>query len=279
MVNRSALLGKAALAFTLLAASRTYAQPPARLEFDVASLKPNPSGSLGMGITTLPGGGLRARNIHLKRLIAVAYNVTDYQIFGNIKWLESERYDLDAKAAGPTELPEIRLMVRSLLEDRFKLKVHKEPREMSIYTLMPAKGEPGGPGLAPSPEGDCAAATTQQTPLQNGTICGVVNFNPREGWIRGHRARISQLEDRLSTMLGRTVVDGTGLKGLYDITLTWAPDPDVATGPASGPPAAGDSSAPSFFAAVQQQLGLKLTGGKGPVDVIVIDSAEKATAN
>jgi uncharacterized protein (TIGR03435 family) len=251
---------------------------PARPEFEVASLKPNSSGAPGFGITVVPGGGLRARNIHLKRLIAVAYNVTDNQIFGNISWLESQRYDLDAKAEGPAALPQIRLMLQSMLADRFKLKVHTEPREMSTYSLLPAKAAAGGPGLTEAPEGDCAATTSPQAPLANGTTCGVVNINPREGWIRGHRARISQLADRLTSLLNRTVVDKTGLTGIYDINLTWAPDPTLgAPSPTDAP--VSESSAPPFFAAVQQQLGLKLASTKGPVDVIVIDSAEKATAN
>jgi uncharacterized protein (TIGR03435 family) len=248
-----------------------------RPEFEVASLKPNASGAPGYGIATLPGGGLRARNIHLKRLIAVAYAVTDFQVFGNVPWLESERYDLDAKAPGPADLPQLRLMLQSLLADRFQLKIHREPKELSIYSLIPAKGAACGPGIVEAPEGDCAATASPQAAAANGTICGVVNINPNAGWIRGHRARVSQLADRLTTLLGRTVVDKTGLSGIYDINLTWTPEPGL---DGSAPtPANTDSSAPALATALQQQLGVKLVSGKGPVEAIVIDSAAKATPN
>jgi uncharacterized protein (TIGR03435 family) len=104
---------------------------PARPEFEVASLKSNTSGIPGYSIRALPGG-LTARNINLKRLIAVAYSVTDYQIFGSLSWLESARFDLEAKSPGPAQLPQLRPMVQSMLDDRFKLKIHRETRELPI---------------------------------------------------------------------------------------------------------------------------------------------------
>ena len=263
-------------AIALLMAIQAGIDPP-HPEFDAASLKPNASGAPGYSIGTLPGGGLRARNIHLKRLIAVAYAVTDFQIFGNVPWLESERYDLEAKAPGPADLPQLRLMLQSLLLDRFQLKIHREPKELSIYSLTPAKGAAGGPGIIEAPEGDCAATTSPQAAAANGTPCGIVNNNPTAGWIRGHRARISQLADRMTTMLGRTVVDKTGLSGIYDINLTWTPEPGL---DGSAPtPVNTDSSAPALPTALQQRLGVKLIAGKGQVEVIVIDSVARATAN
>src|ERR1700722_2359112 len=132
------------IAFCALLAVPLPAQAPP--EFEVASLKPNTSGFPGFSIVPLPGGKLNANNISLKRLIAVAYSVTDFQIFGNVPWLESDRYDMEAKAAGPAALPQLRLMLRTLLADRFKLKFHRETRELRIYSLVPAKLEaPGGP--------------------------------------------------------------------------------------------------------------------------------------
>ncbi len=257
---------------SILFAASACAQRP---EFEVASLKPNPGGK-GIGMAAMPGGKIEGTNVPLRRFIAVAYSVTDFQIFGNINWLDSERYDIDARAGHPVALPELRLMLQSLIEDRFKLKVHKEPRELQTYTLMPAKGGvPGGSGLVKAPEGDCASTASPQAALSNGTPCGVVNLNPRAAWIHGQRARISQLADRLSTLLGCTVVDKSGLTGLYNITIAFAPDPNLTPGVALPD----DAASPSLFTALQEQAGLKLTKGKGPVDVIVIDSAEKATAN
>ncbi|HTB15055.1 MAG TPA: TIGR03435 family protein [Bryobacteraceae bacterium] len=270
-------LGGIALTFLLIAATDGRAQtPPARSEFEVASMKPNESGRPGFGISVLPGGGLRAANIHLKRLIAVAYAVTDYQIAGNVSWLESQRYDLDAKSPGPAALPQLRLMLQSLLEDRFKLKIHHEQREMAVFSLSMAKSGAMGPGLMEATEGDCSAAVSPQAPLPNGTPCGVANIG--RGWIRTNRARISQVADRLSSLLGRTVVDHTGLTGLYNITLTWAPDPDL-EGPSPGGQSSPDVSNASLFTAIRTQLGLKLESAKEPVDIVVIDSAEKASAN
>ena len=123
-------------------------EPPAvRPEFEVASLKPNTSGMPGYSVRVLPAG-LTARNITLKRLIAIGYGVTDYQIFGSLPWLESAGFDLEARSAGPTDLPHVRPMVQSLLDDRFKLKIHHETRELPIYSLTPAKsGGKFGPGL------------------------------------------------------------------------------------------------------------------------------------
>jgi uncharacterized protein (TIGR03435 family) len=249
-----------------------------RLEFEVASLKPNTSGAQGYSIVPTPGGRLQARNINLKRLVAVAYSVTDFQLFSNMNWFESERFDMDARAAGPAALPQLRLMLRSLLDDRFHIKLHRETREMPVYRLILAKAGTAGPGLVEIPGGDCSAAGTSQSALPDGTPCGVVNAG--RGWVKGQRGRISQLCDRLATMLERVVVDQTELKGNYNITATWAPDPELERGAAGrgpGPDAAADG--PTLFTALQEQLGLKLVAGKGPVEVIVVDSAEKVTGN
>src|SRR5580704_18792129 len=119
-----------AFAFLAILAAPLLAQTPP--EFEVALLKPNTSGLPGFSIVPLPGGKLNATNISLKRLIAVAYSITDFQIFGNVPWLESERYDMAARAPGPAGLPQLRLMLQPLLAERFKLKFHRETREMRI---------------------------------------------------------------------------------------------------------------------------------------------------
>jgi uncharacterized protein (TIGR03435 family) len=257
----------------LAIASAALAQTQPRPVFEVASLKPNDSGRAGFGIRILPGGKLVATNIPLKRLIATAYSVTDYQIFGSASLIETPRFDLEAQAPGPADLPQLRVMLQSLLEERFKLKFHRETKELPIYSLVPAKNK--GPGLTEAPGGDCGASVAPEAPSAAPLAkiaCGTVNPGP--GTIRGHRGRISQLADRLSTLLGRTVVDKTGLTGIYDILLTWTPDPALEHAPPSEEP-----TGPSLFTAIQEQLGLKLEGGKGPVEVIVVDSAEKLSAN
>jgi uncharacterized protein (TIGR03435 family) len=264
------------LSAAILLSPAIGAQPVAgRPEFEVASVKPAPPDRMGFGIKTLPGGGLQARNITLKRLIATAYSVTDYQIFGETHLIES-KYDVDARAGGPADLAQIRLMVQSLLDERFKLKFHREAREQPIYTLVVVK--PGAPGLIAKPDIDCSAAVTPQDapPTKSSlpsTPCGTVNLGL--GRIFGQRGRISQLADRLSTFLGRTVVDKTGLQGTFNIELQFTPDADMLPPGAPAP----DPSGPSLFTALQEQLGLKLQAGKGPVEVIVVDSAEKPAGN
>jgi uncharacterized protein (TIGR03435 family) len=263
------LLLTAILAVPLLAQS-----PP---EFEVASLKPNTSGNRGFSIIPAPGGKLDATNIALKRLIAVAYSVTDFQIFSDVPWLESERYDMQARAGNPAALPQLRLMLRTLLAERFKLKIHRETREMKVYNLTVIKPGALGPGLVDIPNGDCASESTQQPALKNGTPCGIVNMGP--GRVTGQRGRMSQVADRLSALLGATVLDKTGLTGFYNIALTWAPDPETEFTLTGDRPPAPNEPGPTVFKALQEQLGLKLTAGKGPVEVIVVDSAEKAVGN
>jgi uncharacterized protein (TIGR03435 family) len=198
----------------------------------------------------------------------MGYSVTDYQILGDLPWLESQRFDLEAKAAALTALPQLRLMTQSLLDERFKLKFHRETRELPIYSLTLVKSGVKGPGLTDAPNEPCPPPTAETA------RCGTVS--PGMGRIIGQRGRISQLADRLSTMLGRTVMDKTGLTGSYDIDLKFAPDPGLQQSP-GGPPA--DPGGPSIFTAIQEQLGLKLQAGKGPVEVIVVDSAEKPDGN
>jgi uncharacterized protein (TIGR03435 family) len=261
------------LAFILLAPLLAQAPP----EFEVASLKLDTTGGRGYSIIPMPGGKLNASNISLERLIAVAYSVTDFQIVSSIPWLESQRYDLEARAPGPASTPQMRLMLQPLLADRFKLKLHRETREMKIYTLTQVKSGSVGPRLVEIPNGECGTETTPQAALKNGTPCGVVNLGP--GRITGLRGRIAQVCDRLSALFGVTVVDKTGLQGTYNITVNWAPDPETEHTLLGDPVPASEVPGPSVFTAVQEQLGLKLTAGRGPVEVLVIDSAEKASAN
>lgn len=203
-IDRRLLLAAAGMAAVV------QAQSAARPEFEVASLKPNPSGLPGFAILALPGG-LTARNVSLKRLVAMGYSVTDYQIFGSVNWIESQRFDLEAKSPGPAALPQLRLMVQSLLDERFKLKIRRETRDLPIYSLVLAKsGVKAGLGLVGTPNEDCGPVTPEAPPKGArlpAAPCGTVNPGP--GRIYGQQGRISQLADRLATILGCTVVDKT----------------------------------------------------------------------
>src|SRR5215471_18712900 len=213
--------------------AQTQAPAASRPEFEAVSIKPSAPGARGGGGRVLPSGRLESQNATLKYLMTVAYSVTNYQIFGSTDLLETQKYDVIAEAGHPVDTAQLRLMLKTALEDILKLKVHNETRELPIYSLVLAKpGIKGGPGLVEDPNGDCAvtsgAAADAANPVTPGVPvipCGNVNVNPILGRINGRRGRILQLVDRFSTVLGRTVVDKTGLTGNYNITLTWTPDP------------------------------------------------------
>lgn len=302
--RKSALVAAGALAVTLpvaigtLTAPRLAAQSPAdrpaeRFEFEVASVRPSEADTPMVRIQLQPGGRYNAVNVTLQMLILNAYQVQQFQIVDGPDWLGSERFDIVAKAendpgpASPAEAGPIQLMVRSLLEDRFKLVVHTETREMPIYTLVRAR-EDGelGPQLTPSTV-DCRAlfAAARRggpppAPPQPGDRpgCGVrMGF----GTLAAGSMPLSQIAQVLSPQLARIVVDRTGLEGNFDLELRWAPDQLPGGGFGVPPPGAPlppvDPDAPSLFTAVQEQLGLKLESERGPVDVLVIDGAEMPT--
>jgi uncharacterized protein (TIGR03435 family) len=186
--------------------------------------------------------------------------------------------------AGP-----IQIMLRNLMADRFKLRVHRETREMPIYALVLARSDGTlGPQLRPAAV-DCAALAGQRgrggppAPLQAGERppCGM-RIGP--GNMMGGGLALSQLANSLSPFAQRVVVDRTGLTGNFDLDLTWTPD-QIPQAPPGGlpagvpPPPPIDPNGPSLFTALQEQLGLKLDSVRGPVEVLVIDSVEQPTAD
>jgi len=266
----------------LAAAALARAQQAPSLTFEVASVKPNVAGPGKMQTTTRPGGVFVAVNAPLRLLIADAYignqpGAID-RIVGGPAWIQSARYDITAKAARefrptpPGPPAEMLLMLRALLEDRFKLKVHREPRELPAYELVVVR--PGAAGLRKS-DVDCDAlfAAGQVTRPEAGIRprCGVSNgpVGPTgdTGLIAGGFS-MSQFAQFLQR-LGRPVIDKTGLTGRYDFDLAFAP---LGSSPADAP---SDPARPSFLIALEEQLGLKLQSTNGPLDVIVIDSIEQ----
>jgi uncharacterized protein (TIGR03435 family) len=277
--------------------SRMHAQnvrPPA---FEVASVKPNRSGDGKVALFFQPGGRFNAIGVTLKMLIGAAYGnpqpLMNLQIIGGPRWIDSDRFDVVAKAEGdqqpgsngpPTEMF---AMLRTLLADRFKLVVHNESRELPTYALVLARDDgKRGPQLNPAAV-DCAALRGRggaQPPLPapgERLPCGI-RIAP--GNLVGGGMGLQQLANALSRMpaLNRLVVDRTGLTGTFDFDLKWTPDqipPPTPGGPPPGlpplPPI--DPDGPSLFAALQEQLGLRLESTKGPVEVVVIDVAEPPT--
>jgi uncharacterized protein (TIGR03435 family) len=236
--------------------------------FDVATIKPNDSGAAQMQGLTVNGRNFRIRNGSLVDMIAFAYNVQSKQIVGAQDWMDRDRYDVDAVpdvdgAPNPTQ---VKTMLRKLIAERFKLTFHREKRELSAYVLTVGK------------TGQKLTANTSNGPLPG------LGLGPGKGGIslRVMNATMTDFSGFLqSLILDRPVVDQTGITGKYDFTFTFAPDDSLFNGhaPPIPKPAENVEAAPSFFEAIQQQAGLKLTAEKTQVDVLVIDHVEKPTAN
>jgi bla regulator protein BlaR1 len=267
-------------------ASRAQSQPSDSLAFEVSSVKANTSGSQRAPSMILPGGRFTATNNTVRALILNAYGISasPYLLEGGPGWIESARYDVEAKAdvsAIPAGTPnkvmweKTRLMLRKLLADRFKLTVHRETKEMSLYQLVVAKN---GPKLQKSDK-DCAESLT---------ACHGFSGNPTR--YAGTGVDMSDLALLLSSYSERPVLDGTNIQGLFDIKLQWNPFAAGAQ-PAGddGPRAPGAesregprpdiASLPTLFTALEQQVGLKLESRKGPVEIWVIDRVERPTEN
>ncbi len=262
------------IALLFLAAAATLSQATTRPEFEVASIRPNPgNGGTSMGAGE---GSASEHNVTLKSLMVVAYRIQDFQISGGPGWTDSDRFDVEAKAADRNATPDqVRLMLQSLLEDRFKLKLHRETRESSIYALVLDKG-----GLKMKLSADqISEEVNGPSPPGAGPNRGAIRFG--KGSLIGNAVTMALFTKMLSGSLDRTIVDKTGLAGRFDLRLQWTPDVGETPFSPGGDllPAAADSSGVSIFAAIQEQLGLKLESQKGPVEMFVIDSVEKPSAN
>ena len=264
-------------------AQRPPESPGARLTFDVASIKRNVSGDPGAQIRVQPGGQMTVTNNSLYNLIRNAYGTQRFEMIPGANlptWIDSDKWDILAKppAGAPEVQDQMQLRLRSLLEDRFKLVARREMREMPIYELVVARSD-GQLGKQIKPSGDeCAAqgraraAGEQPPPMPAGAFCGTRSNN---GTVSMKGVPLSNFVRNLGGMTGRFVIDRTGLTGPYDLDLQWTPDPAAAGGPPQAPAGPGDGA--SLFAAIQEQLGLKLEAKRAPVEVLVIDSAERPT--
>ncbi len=276
-----------------------WAQAPQndRPKFEVASVRPNTADDGKIMIGIQPGGRFNAVNVPLWDLIRQAYSLQRSQLIGGPDWLQTARFDIVAKAegdiprAGPGSAPgPLNFMMQDLLEDRFKLKAHRETRDMPIYALMLARSDKKpGQGLRPS-TADCEAfrgrgrigaggpggpGGPQRGMLAPGErpTCGMM-VGP--GQVVAGGIPIAQLALMLSQFTQRIVVDRTGLTGNFEIDLTFTPDrlPQGPLPPGVQLPSI-DPNGPSIFTAIQEQLGLKLESERGPVEVLVIDHVER----
>jgi len=251
--------------FVLLCAvsAAILADTPKPLAFEVASIKPSRN-PVGPNTFDIPPGDQRfsATNSSLKLLIMIAYDVSDRQVSGGPGWVNSDGWDIEAKAEHPASRQQIQEMLQSLLAERFNLAFRRETKEVPVYVLT---------------------AENYRGQLRENTSGGELRVSRgSKGQMVFENAPISQVTWFLSVRLRSDVEDKTGLTGKYDFEI--APMP---TGPENAdrdpnssvfmPPG---SDGPAVFATlVNEQLGLKLTATKGPVELLVIDHAEKPSAN
>jgi len=238
-------------------------------EFEVASIKEADPNAIGRWIRMQTAHQFVAHNHALKTLIAAAYDVSPQVISGGPAWVESERYEIIAKAPGDVRpnLDEQMAMLRALLAERFKLTYHREQKQMSIYALVVAKGGSKLKESAFDPD-----AAPQGPPLLAFVVSPSYLSLP---------ARYVSMDEFTSLLkrsaLERPVVNETGLTGRYDFDLEFCIDETLFGGALGKAPE--NPTRPSLFAALQEQLGLKLDATRGPVQAFVIDHAEHASAN
>lgn len=233
-------------------------------EFEAASIKPVKEPNPGRMNDREEGRRFTTHYTSLSDLILMAYRVDRQQVIGGPAWMRTDEFDVDAVAGEDIKSGEqFQAMLQKLLADRFQLALHREQREMGVYTLTVAKG---GPKLKPS----------DPNVPGNGTSCdhlGVCHFR---GEPLAHFARWMGF-----VVLAKPVNDKTGLEGKFDFDLTWTPDESQFAGMGIRVPQAADnpSAPPELFTAIQEQLGLKLEPQKIPAEVLVIDRAERPSAN
>jgi uncharacterized protein (TIGR03435 family) len=286
----------------LLHAPQCRAQPipqpsPA---FEVASVKPGANCDSGGPGGTSPGR-LNLSCISLRGLIRMAYsafageamNARRVDVLGGPAWLDSDKYDLSAKAednATPAQM--IGPMLQALLEERFKVRVHMEPRDTSVYALTVSKNNPR---LQPSKAGSCTPMdlnNLSRTPSRPGEpaprYCGGggMRTNGMIWTADWYGVTMAEFAGRMiSSYVDRPVIDKTGLSGPFDVHLEFVPDRAMSAGPVrlngvdSPALSSADAAGPSIFTALQEQLGLRLSADKSPLDTIVVDHAEKPSPN
>jgi uncharacterized protein (TIGR03435 family) len=263
------LLTVVAIAVMPLRSQSPATQKPS---FDVASIKPNTQTNTGTGISVTPGR-LHAENYTLKLLIQRAYDVQTFQIKGP-GWIDSEHYDIEATSAGKESSELISgVMLQALLADRFALKFHSEKTEGTVLTLsVPKNG--AKLKLSSCVQLDPNVPRSRPTPGDKPQNCGSVTEggSPANWTLDALGMTMPELAKNLSLRLDRPVLDQTNLPGVFDIRLEYSRN---LTALNDAPPELHSS----VFAALQEQLGLRLASTKGPIELLVIDSVQKPTAN
>jgi uncharacterized protein (TIGR03435 family) len=244
----------------VMAAAQTAGQ---KLSFHVASVKANAHSGFSPTTRRVAGNRFAVTGMPLLPLIMDAYNLRDWQIVGGPTWINTDQWDIEAVAddgvnlqvfdfENPGRPTPSALMVQSLVENRFQFKFHRETKELPVYELTVAKN---GPKLNVSRDKSA------------------VNRRVTRGEIDIEAFPFATFVYLLARQLDRALIDKTNLQGLYDIKLRWSTELKTGAEPSSS------SDRPSIFTALHEQLGLRLESSKGPVEVLVIDSVQRATGN
>jgi bla regulator protein BlaR1 len=253
-----------------------------RPQFEVASVKPSNSADRRPLFRFGDPGQFTAANVTVKMLIRQAYGIKLFQISGGPGWMDSDLFDIAAKPGGSADIDQVMPMLQSLLAERFQLVIRRDTREMAVYALVVAKN---GPKFKESKESDPNIIDLGGRDNTAGAPRRPQVTKIRRGLLVAQEAPMAGFAVQLSDFLGRIVLDKTGLMGKYDLKLEWQPDENqVAMFQAMGVPEgfgapAPDPMGPSVFAALQEQLGLKLESEKGPVELFVIERVERPSAN
>lgn len=274
------------------------AQTEPRPAFEVVSIKPNRTNQGMAAVFFQPGGRVVAGNVDVRQVILVAYGLEDVQLLNAPDWTASERFAIEARTSEGAPSSTIRLMLRSMLADRFGFAGHQERRDLPMFALtvarpdkrlgprlrasgpecaplQPPPGVPLPPPPPPPPAGGPGPMriilATDEPPRRR---CGAA-LAP--GWFSARSITMKELTRPLSQLLRRPVIDETGLAGEFDLDMLFAPD--SAAGALVGPPPASVADAPALPTALQDDLGLKLDSRRGPVDVLVVDRIERPTEN
>lgn len=220
-------------------------------QFDVVSIRPSPA-SGGTSVELFEGGRIRIANEPVKLLLRMAFQLQNAQIAGAPAWLDTDRYDIEAKTGRPEKITRDQMgpLMQSLLAERFQLRFHRETRELTVGALVVAKG---GAKLKTKAEGEGSGMNT--------------SGGSKRSQLTATGTSMELLASYVGNRLDRIVVDRTGLTESYDFTLEWAPDETA------------ESSAPSLITALRDQLGLRIEPQKSPVQVLVIDRIARPSEN
>jgi uncharacterized protein (TIGR03435 family) len=252
-----------------------FAQPSAPPRFEAASIKLSRNPQPGGDVQVTPGR-FHGKDLALQWLLLVAYRLKSGRLAGDLpNWTISERYDIDAETGDAGGEDRVLLALQALLNDRFQLKEHREERQEPVYFLRIGKnGVKMPPGTCVPIKQDLpneCYSVKREGLIQTMDWRGVRMSNPTG---IAYRSLAGQL-----TVNNRPVIDKTGLTGTFDVHLRWARDPEPPAAGVAAPALSGDPGAPSIFDAVEEQLGLKLEPGRGPVEYVVVDHVEKPDAN